>query len=101
MSAAAGIFEEYEVTKEVQRKIMDVMDKYRKLIADGCEVNHAMYENDIYDAFGGYEFALHHTPIIEYHFCEFIARAFMEDGRWEEVFPAIYGSFPKYGGKIN
>jgi len=29
-----------------------------------------------------------------------VAKEFMEDRRWEEVFHEIYGSFPKYGGKI-
>ena len=44
--------------------------------------------------------AARHTPAIEYHFCEYVAKEFMEDRRWEEVFHEIYGSFPKYGGKI-
>jgi len=28
--------------------------------------------------------------------CESLAQSFMEDGRWEEVFPALYGSMLKY-----
>lgn len=32
----------------------------------------------------------------DYHFCEYLAKAFMEDERWEEVFPALYGHLPKY-----
>lgn len=44
--------------------------------------------------------AMRHTPPIEYHFCEYVAKEFAEDMRWEEVFQALYGDFPKYGGKI-
>lgn len=32
----------------------------------------------------------------DYHFAETIAQAFMEDGRWKEVFPALYGGMSKY-----
>ena len=28
--------------------------------------------------------------------CEYLARAFMDEGRWDEVFPALYGDMPKY-----
>lgn len=93
-------FKEYNVTKEEQRKIMDVMDKYRESIAKGEEVFHATFENDIIAIFGGDIPAMRHEPAIEYHFCEYVAKDFMEDGRWEEVFLALYGNFPKYGGKI-
>lgn len=48
----------------------------------------------------GYVSATGHTPAIEYHFCEFVAKDFMEDRRWEEVFVVLYGGFAKYGGKI-
>ena len=93
-------FKEYNITKEEQRKIMDVMDKYREHIANGIEVSNAEFENDIIAIFGGDIPAMRHTPAIEYHFCEYVAKDFMEDRRWEEVFPALYGDFPKYGGKI-
>ena len=93
-------FEEYGITVDEQRKIMDVMDKYRNLIAAQEAVNFSRFENDILDIFGGSMEASLHIPPLEYHFCEFIAKDFMEDGRWEEVFPALYGQFPKYGGKI-
>lgn len=100
MSGIESIFKEYRVTKDEQRKIMDVMDKYRNLIAAGEKVTHAQFENDITDIFGGYRDAMRHDPAIEYHFCEYVAKNFMEEGRWEEVFQTIYGDFPKYGGKI-
>ena len=94
------LFDEYNVTKMEQKQIMDVMDKYRNLIAEGVKVTHAQYENDIVAIFGGDIVAARHTPSIEYHFCEYVAKAFMEENRWEEVFYEVYGSFPKYGGKM-
>lgn len=101
MSNINATFREYNITKEEQIQIMDVMDKYRDRIAKGMKVHNAEYENDIISIFGGNISAMTHNPAIEYHFCEYVAKDFMEDGRWEEVFPALYGDFPKYGGKIN
>lgn len=95
------VLKEYKISKTEQQKIMDVMEKYRNLIAGGEKVYSADFEKDIISIFGGYIPAAHHKPPIEYHFCEFIAKGFMEDGRWEEVFSALYGNFVKYGGKIN
>ena len=100
MANVERTFEEYNITYGEQRKIMGVMDKYRQLIAEGKKVNFSEYEDDILDIFGGRNKAALHTPPLEYHFCEFIAKDFMEDGRWDEVFPALYGNFPKYGGRI-
>ena len=94
------LFKEYNITKSEQKSIMDVMDKYRALIADEVSVTHAQYEKDIIDIFGGDFAAMHHVPAIEYHFCEYVAKSFMEEHRWEEVFFTLYGEFPKYGGKI-
>lgn len=100
MTEVEKTFKMYNVTKEEQRRIMDVMDKYRELIADGNTVSRVQFESDIESVFGGFIPASTHNPPIEYHFCEFIAKEFMEDGRWEEVFPTLYGELPKYGGKI-
>ena len=94
------LFEEYNITKKEQKEIMAVMEKYRTLIADGRKVSHVEYEKDIYSIFGGYILASRHTPAIGYHFCEYVAKAFMEDRRWKEVFQVLYGDFVKYGGKI-
>lgn len=100
MSNIEKLFKEYNVTKDEQRKIMDIMDKYKERISDGVSVSSAEFENDIISVFGGYVSATRHTPAIEYHFCEFVAKDFMEDRRWEEVFVVLYGGFAKYGGKI-
>lgn len=100
MGKVEQLFKQYGISKDEQRKIMDVMDKYRNRISNGERVSYSDYESDIISIFGGYIEATHRQPAIEYHFCEFVAKEFMEDGRWEEVFQALYGEFPKYGGKI-
>ena len=95
------LFNEYCVIKSDQRKIMDIMDRYRKLIDEGQKVTCSQFENDIVTIFGGYEVAMRHNPAIDYHFCEYVAKGFADEGRWVEVFQALYSEFPKYGGKIN
>ena len=100
MSNISKTFKEYKITEREQTEIMDVMDRYREKIANEIKVSNAEFENDIISIFGGDIPAARHSPAIEYHFCEYVAKNFMEDGRWEEVFPALYGNFVKYGGKI-
>ena len=47
MSNIEKLFKEYNVTKDEQRKIMDIMDKYKERISDGVSVSSAEFENDI------------------------------------------------------
>lgn len=79
---------EYKISRSQYRAIMDLMDIYRQKIEQGEEVSHHSFEQKVYGIVPE-----HHG---NYHFCEFITRAFMEAGRWEEVFPALYGDLPKY-----
>ena len=51
-------------------------------------INHPEFEAKIY------EIVPEHQG--DYHMCVYIARSFMEERRWEEVFPALYGDMPKY-----
>lgn len=87
---------DYNITQEQYTMIMDIMDEMRKKIDNNEEVSNADYENKIINIFGGDIEAMNRKVPIEYHFCEYIAKAFMEDGRWEEVFPALYGDMAKY-----
>ena len=100
MSNVDRIFREYKITKTEQEKIMNVMDKYREDIANGIRVSNGAFEADIIAIFGGNMQAARHVPAIEYHFCEYVAKGFMEEGRWVEVFSTLYGEFPKYKGMI-
>ena len=65
---------------------MDLMDILREKIDRKEEVSSIDYESEI-------------TKInndCDYHDAEIIAKLFMEEGRWEEVFPALYGNSMKY-----
>ena len=74
-------------------EIMNLMDSVRKAIEsedNGSEIDNDTFEQKIYN-------------IVEhlnnnYHFCEYLARAFKNEGRWEEVFDELYGHLPKYKG---
>lgn len=88
-SSVNRILYEYNVTKEQYNSIMDEMDRLRNIIYSGNEVHHGEFENNVYAIMGN-------RQDIDYHFCEYISKAFMEEGRWEEVFPALYGNMPKY-----
>ena len=92
-------FRMFRVTKEEQQKITEVMEAYGNRIAKGETVSYSEFERDIISVFGGNIVAMKHEPSIDYLFCEYVAKAFMEDGRWREVFYALYGKFPKYGEK--
>lgn len=79
---------EYEITREQYRKIMDLMDSIRKKINNKEEFSSEKFESDMYDIIPSHKG--------DYHMCEYFARSFMETGRWDEVFPALYGEAPKY-----
>ena len=79
---------EYNINQKQYRSIMDLMDKYRSAIDKGEKVHNSVFEDEIY------EIVPEHKS--DYHMCEYLARAFMDCGRWEEVFPALYGDMAKY-----
>lgn len=73
---------ESKITREQYISIMDLMDSIRKKLEDGQAVHHAEFESEIY------EIAPEKNG--DYHFCRSIAELFAENGRWEEVFRALY-----------
>lgn len=79
---------DYDITSSQYKDIMDIMDSFRKKISSGDKISHIEFENKILNVVD--------KKNIDYHFCEYIAKAFMEDDRWDEVFPALYGDMPKY-----
>ena len=86
-SRVGDILFESNLTREQYKGIMDLMDESRKHIDNNEKVHHYDFETKI-DKITGQNG--------DYHFCENLAQAFMEDGRWEEVFPALYGDMPKF-----
>ncbi len=79
---------EYKITEIQYKEIMNLMEKYRNDIAHSKEVNHGAFEDSIF------KIVPQHNG--DYHMCEYLTRAFMDEGRWDEVFPALYGNMPKY-----
>ena len=79
---------ECNVTHEQYTKIMDLMDSLRAKLDRGEKIFSGEYETEMKE--------IMHDPKYDYHFAEAMARAFMEERRWEEVFPALYGDFQKY-----
>lgn len=66
---------------------MDLVDEIEKKIRNGESVSNSEYENAVERITG---------KIGDYHFAEFLVRSF-----WEDVFPKLYGEFPKYKNIIN
>lgn len=85
-SNISSLLFECKVTHSQYVKIMDLMDEQRDKIDKGQKVDNAEFETRIEEITGNRD----------YHFAELIAKEFMEDGRWEEVFPALYGDMAKY-----
>lgn len=81
---------ESKITRSQYRALMDLMEEYRKKIGNGESVNHGTFETEIY--------GLVPEKNGDYHFCELFAKLLMENGRWDEVFPALYGDMTKYKG---
>lgn len=79
---------EYGITRVQYRAIMDLMDEFRNKIGNGQHCSHGEFESKIY------EIVPDHYG--DYHMCEELAKGFMDDGRWEEVFMDLYGDMPKY-----
>ena len=79
---------EYKITREQYRAIANLMDEYRALIDQGENCSHHVFEQRMYEILPE-----RHG---DYHMCEEIAKNFMLDGRWEEVFMNLYGGMLKY-----
>jgi hypothetical protein len=87
-SSLSRLLFEYDISAEQNHKLGDLMDEYRKQIELKQNVSHSVFEDSIYKI----------VPHVngDYHFCEFYAKSCMEQGSWEEVFPALYGDMQKY-----
>jgi len=83
---------EYDITEKQYSLIMTLMDEIEEKINKEVSISNSEYETklgEITEKEG------------DYHFAEYIARAFWEDERWASVFPYLYGDFPKYKHIIN
>lgn len=85
------ILYEYNVNRSQYNEIMDLMDEVRNELDKHKTYNHVTFEQRMKRIFPAKD-----DPCHDYHFAEEIALAFLEDGRWEEVFPALYSDTPKF-----
>lgn len=85
-SESCRYFIERNFSREQYNQVMDLMDLLREKIDRKEEVSSIAYESEINKI----------KSDCDYHDAEIIAKLFMEEGRWEEVFPALYGSSMKY-----
>lgn len=92
-SAISRYLFETKITKTQYHKIMDFMDTMRKKIDNDEEIHYRSFEQGIYDIVPERKG--------DFHFCEILAKLFAEEGRWEEVFPALYGGMAQHGGRTN
>ena len=84
---------EYNITREQYTSIMSLMDNYRNAIYNSKEVSHGAFESEMYSIVPEHKG--------DYHMCEYLTRAFMNEGSWEEVFPALYEDMLKYKNTIH
>ncbi len=77
---------EMNYSREQYSGIMDLMDEMRNKLDNNQEVSASEFESKFQAI----------TNDSDYHNAEIITRLFMEERRWEEVFPALYGKFQKY-----
>lgn len=82
------ILYEYEISRKQYNLIMDLMDKYKTKIDNKENVNHSIFESEMY------EIVPQHKS--NYHFVESLTKAFWENDRWEEVFNELYRVLEKY-----
>lgn len=92
-SAISRYLFETNVTKTQHHEIMDFMDTVREKIDHGEQIRYGSFEQGIYDIVPERKG--------DFHFCEILAKLFAEEGRWEEVFPALYGGMAQHGGRTN
>lgn len=77
---------EMNYSQEQYNAIMDLMDEMRNKLDNNEKITSSDFEYRYQQVTGD----------SDYHSAEIITRLFMEDRRWEEVFPALYGKFQKY-----
>lgn len=78
---------ECKFTRVQYQRIMDLMDEYREKIDKGKNVDCALFEMKMKE--------ISPDAGADYHTSEILTKLFMENGRWEEVYPALYGDLPK------
>ena len=79
---------ECKITRKQLDALYTIMGDIRQAIENGENVNSSKYEADVLSILNPLEF--------DYHFCELFAKFLWEEGRYDEVFPRLYGESLKY-----
>jgi len=79
---------EHEVTREQYHNILSLFDSLRERLNNNERISSVNYESEIYRIVPHREY--------NYHFAEDVAKTLHEQGRYEEVFEALYGHVPKF-----
>ncbi|UZJ78755.1 DUF1878 domain-containing protein [Fictibacillus sp. KU28468] len=79
---------DHDVTREQYSRILDLFDTLRSSCDIGEKISSVHYESEIY------KIVPHRNH--NYHFAEEVAQSLHEEGRYEEVFEALYGHAPKF-----
>lgn len=92
-SASDRIYFDYGITRQQHQQIVQLMEEYRDNIVDGEKVTHSGFEQKVY--------GILQKDYPDYHFVENLVKSYHEEGAWEEVFEALYGSMQKYSSYMN
>lgn len=77
----------YKVTDYQYGKLVDLMNETQKIIKATGEASFSSFENKVDGIMTKYK---------GHNFSESLVKAFLEDGRYEEVFPVLYGDLEKH-----
>lgn len=79
---------EAKITRNQEQNLVDLMSKYREMIDADEKVISSRYETEVFEI----------LPQIgnDYHFCESYAKLCYDDGRWQDVFEALYKNNIKF-----
>lgn len=86
MTNVERIRKTYHITDPTYKKVMDLMDEVRLALKNGENYYLGTFEQKMKELV----VAPNGDPAYDYHMVEDVAEAFLQDGRWKEVFLTLY-----------
>lgn len=90
MTHVESVRKSYNINDNQYSRIMDIMDEAAAAIRNGEEYTNYKLERKMISVVK----SSNPDKVIEYHAIQDIVSAFLEDGRWEEVFLTLYKDDP-------
>lgn len=84
------VCKDYNVTVEELNSVKTIFDDYFRKFMSGQQVERTSFSDSIGAVLPNL------TGIIVTYFAENIAKAFLHEGKWTDLFWALYGDIPKY-----